>query len=75
MNLRKLNEQLSYNSVWHSLARLELAMFVDMTPQQLETQNSATVSRVIKDAVSSGLVKPYDPEAGAKAMRYVPHWS
>ena len=40
-----------------------------------ETKNSATVSRVIKDAVSSGLVKPYDPEAGAKAMRYVPHWS
>ncbi|MEZ8847085.1 ATP-binding protein [Vibrio cyclitrophicus] len=41
----------------------------------IETKNSATVSRVIKDAVSSGLVKPYDPEAGAKAMRYVPHWS
>ncbi|MEZ8453481.1 transcriptional regulator [Vibrio splendidus] len=41
----------------------------------IETKNSATVSRVIKDAVSSGLVKPYDSEAGAKAMRYVPHWS
>ncbi|CAK2221896.1 transcriptional regulator [Vibrio sp.] len=48
---------------------------VDMTSQQLEIKNSATVSRVIKDAVSSGLVNPYDPEAGAKAMRYVPHWS
>lgn len=41
----------------------------------IEAKNSATVSRVIKDAVSSGLVKPYDPDAGAKAMRYVPHWS
>jgi ATP-dependent DNA helicase RecG len=30
----------------------------------IEGKNSATVSRVIKDA-----------EAGTKAMRYVPHWS
>ena len=40
----------------------------------IEGRNSATVSRVIKDAVSSGSVKPYDAEAGTKAMRYVPHW-
>ena len=41
----------------------------------IEGKNSATVSRVIKDAVSAGLVKPYDADAGTKAMRYVPHWS
>ncbi|WP_371194207.1 ATP-binding protein [Glaciecola sp. SC05] len=41
----------------------------------IEGKNSATVSRVIKDAVSAGLVKAYDAEAGTKAMRYVPHWS
>lgn len=41
----------------------------------IEAKNSATVSRVIKDAVSAGFVKPYDAEAGTKAMRYVPHWS
>lgn len=41
----------------------------------IEGKNSATVSRVIKDSVNAGLVKPYDAEAGTKAMRYVPHWS
>jgi ATP-dependent DNA helicase RecG len=40
----------------------------------IESKNSAMVSRVIKDAVNAGLVKPYDAEAGTKAMRYVPHW-
>jgi predicted HTH transcriptional regulator len=41
----------------------------------IEGKNSATVSRVIKDAVNAGMVKPYDANAGTKAMRYVPHWS
>lgn len=41
----------------------------------IEGKNSATVSRVIKDAVIATLVKPYDLQAGTKAMRYVPHWS
>ena len=41
----------------------------------IEGKNSATVSRVIKDALNAGLVKPYDADAGTKAMRYVPHWS
>jgi ATP-dependent DNA helicase RecG len=40
----------------------------------IEGKNSAMVSRVIKDAVNAGVVKPYDAEAGTKAMRYVPHW-
>jgi len=40
----------------------------------IEGKNSAMVSRVIKDSVSAGLVKPYDVNAGTKAMRYIPHW-
>jgi hypothetical protein len=40
----------------------------------IDVKNSAMVSRVIKDTVTAGLIKPYDPDAGAKAMRYVPHW-
>lgn len=40
----------------------------------IEEKNSAMASRVIKDTVQAGLIKPYDPDAGTKAMRYVPHW-
>lgn len=37
-------------------------------------KNSAMVSRILKDTVHAGLIKPYDADAGTKAMRYVPHW-
>jgi len=37
--------------------------------------NSAVVSRVIKQAVNDGRIKPYDDKAGNKAMRYVPWWT
>lgn len=40
----------------------------------IDEKNSAMVSRVIKDTVKTGLIKPFDAEAGTKAMRYVPHW-
>ncbi|MFT5716911.1 MAG: ATP-dependent DNA helicase RecG [Oleiphilaceae bacterium] len=40
----------------------------------IEEKNSAMVSRIIKDTVKAKLIKPYDPDAGTKAMRYVPHW-
>ncbi len=36
---------------------------------------SITDSRIIKDTVKAGLIRPYDPEAGTKAMRYIPHWA
>lgn len=41
----------------------------------IELKNSAMVSRVIKDTVNAAFVRPYDSDAGTKAMRYVPHWS
>lgn len=40
----------------------------------IEEKNSAMVSRIIKDTVKANLIKPYDVDAGSKAMRYVPHW-
>ena len=40
----------------------------------IDPQNSATASRIIKQAVEAGVIKPYDETAGSKAMRYVPHW-
>lgn len=40
----------------------------------IDLKNSAMVSRVIKDTLNANLIKPYDSEAGTKAMRYIPHW-
>jgi predicted HTH transcriptional regulator len=41
----------------------------------IEPQNSAIVSRIIKQAMEDGVIKPYDDSAGTKAMRYVPWWT
>ncbi len=41
----------------------------------IETKNSAMVSRIIKQAIKAGRIKPYDEGAGTKAMRYVPWWT
>lgn len=38
-------------------------------------RNSATASRIIADAVESGWLEPYDPEASKKMMQYVPYWA
>jgi len=32
------------------------------------------VSRIIKQATEAGIIRPYDPDAGTKAMRYIPYW-
>lgn len=41
----------------------------------IDAKNSAMVSRIIKQAVDAGRIKPYDESAGTKAMRYVPWWA
>jgi hypothetical protein len=41
----------------------------------VEVKNSAMISRIIKQAVSEGIIQPYDPDAGTKAMRYIPFWA
>ena len=41
----------------------------------VEPKNSAMVSRLIKQACEAGLIRPYDAEAGTKAMRYIPFWA
>jgi ATP-dependent DNA helicase RecG len=42
---------------------------------RIEVKNSAMVSRIIKQTCDIQLIKPYDPDAGNKAMRYVPDWA
>ena len=36
--------------------------------------NGATVSRIMNDAVSKGMLRIVDPSVGAKARRYIPYW-
>jgi ATP-dependent DNA helicase RecG len=41
----------------------------------IEPQNYATASRIISDAIESGLVKDYDPDnKSRKYAKYVPFW-
>ena len=41
----------------------------------IEPKNSAIASRLIREAVETGFVLPYDPNAAPKLMRYVPFWA
>jgi ATP-dependent DNA helicase RecG len=41
----------------------------------IEPQNSATASRIIKETLDAGKIKPYDEEASRKFMKYVPWWA
>lgn len=41
----------------------------------IDQKNSATVSRVIKDALDARRIKPYDESASKRYMRYVPFWA
>jgi len=41
----------------------------------VEKQNSALVSRVIKQTLDAGLIKIVDEGVGTKGRKYVPHWA
>ena len=41
----------------------------------IDAKNSATASRLIKEALGSGGVRLQDPEAPPKLRRYVPWWA
>ncbi len=41
----------------------------------LDLKNSATASRLIKEAVTAGMVKLLDEKASPKMMQYVPFWA
>lgn len=41
----------------------------------IEPHNSATASRLIKEAVDAKVILPYDAEAAPKFMRYQPAWA
>jgi predicted HTH transcriptional regulator len=37
--------------------------------------SSGSISRLIKDAVASGLIKPLDPTTAPRYMKYIPFWA
>ena len=41
----------------------------------LPASSAAAISRLIKEAVGTGLIKPRDASAGPKFMQYVPFWA
>ena len=41
----------------------------------IEPQNSATASRLIKEALDAEVIRPYDKSAARKLMKYVPYWA
>lgn len=41
----------------------------------IEEKNSAIASRIIRDALEDGCIKPYDPEQGKKYAKYLPFWA
>lgn len=42
---------------------------------ELDAKNSATISRIIRDAIKMGLIKCQDDTVGAKAKKYLPYWA
>lgn len=41
----------------------------------IEPKNSATASRLIKEAIEAGVIHPYDETASKKLMKYMPFWA
>ncbi|MBT8410842.1 MAG: transcriptional regulator [Octadecabacter sp.] len=40
-----------------------------------EEKNSSMASRIIRDALDDGVIKPYDPNQGKRNAKYVPIWA
>ena len=41
----------------------------------LEETDKVKSSRIIKDTVGAGLIKPVDPNTAPRYMKYIPHWA
>lgn len=41
----------------------------------IEAENSAMVSRIIKETIGAKLIRPYDPDQGKRHAKYVPFWA
>ena len=41
----------------------------------LDSNNTYRVSRIIKDTIEAGLIKPVDPQTAPRYMKYIPYWA
>ena len=41
----------------------------------LEKSDKVKSSRIIKDTIEAGLIKPVDPDTAPRYMKYIPHWA
>ncbi|SDX22895.1 hypothetical protein SAMN05444336_1045 [Albimonas donghaensis] len=41
----------------------------------IDPKNAAAASRIIRDALEAGVIKPVDPSQGKRNARYTPHWA
>ncbi|MCD8196452.1 MAG: transcriptional regulator, partial [Lachnospiraceae bacterium] len=41
----------------------------------LEDKDKVKASRIIKDTLSAGLIKPLDPKTAPRYMKYIPAWA
>jgi len=64
---------------WHACLRYVQKGYLTNTSLRarfaIEDQNRAAVSRFIRDAVAAGFIKPHDPDAAPKHMKYMPWWA
>ena len=43
--------------------------------ERFAATDSPAISRIIKDAVESGKIKPLDPDTAPRYMKYIPYWA
>ena len=41
----------------------------------LEDGENSVASRIIRDAIEAGKIKPLDPDTAPRYMKYVPYWA
>ena len=58
----------------HPVAPCEAGGF-DITNLGIKTNNKATVSRYIREAVAAGAIKPFDENSPPRLRKYVPFWA
>ena len=42
---------------------------------KIDVKNSAVISRIIKSAIESNLIKQYEDSVGQKTNKYIPYWA
>ena len=73
-----LDERLSA-CYWHACLKYGEGEYVSNASLRerfdVSESGSAQISRLIKEAVERGLIKPIDPETSPRYMRYAPYWA